>query len=85
MIVIADWDLQTRVHAALAGFGRPVTATEVFSYGRPCPHGHYAVAAIRQALDELVQLGWATATEQTGPSQHGSRWMRTWTYYSLGS
>ncbi len=68
MTVIANWDFHTRVHAALVRLGRPVTATEVKSYGRV---GHCRIAAIHAAMDAEIRLGWVAwqdRRERTAPN-----------------
>jgi hypothetical protein len=81
MTVITDWDIQTRVHAALSRYEQPVSVTTLHSYsgGRL---GSVPVAAVRTALAELVRIGWAVTEQRTEPVRYGSRIMKTWTYYS---
>lgn len=82
MTPIADWPLLLQTHAVLARFPAPVTLTTLHSFSG----GHFShnpVPEVQQALDELVRLGWAAAEDRTEPWRHGSKRMKTWTYYTL--
>jgi hypothetical protein len=83
-MIAVDYALLTRVNTALAWFGRPVTLTELHAYG-PGISSMRRADEIRQALNHLVLLGWATAVKRTEPFKHGGKRMQTWTYYSLSS